>query len=118
MSNQPPYNDTRDVSAVRVVVHTTGQYPNSPMSDNHWSIYLLLSGQSSVRMNMTAEYDDPTGTLSWRSLGYALTNSSIQNWDFQTASGVTVKHIYNLVMSQGRNNYDMSGGGSGCRWWW
>ena len=112
-------NDNRAVVGARVVVHTPGGYPNSPMSDNHWSIYLLLSGgQASVQMNMTAEYGDPTGTLQWKPVQYSVSRSSVRYWDFPIISGVTVKSIYALVMSYGRNNYDMSGGGSGCRWWW
>ena len=109
-------SDNRIVTSVRVVVHTTGSWPNG-MSDNHWSIYLLLQTDSSVRMNMTAELDDPEGSLVLSSLGYGLTTSAIRNWDYPTTPGASVAQIYQLLLSKGRDQYSMSGGGSGCRWW-
>ena len=48
-------DDRRVVTQARVVVHTTGPLsPNTLMSDNHWSIYLLLTGGGSLRLNMRA----------------------------------------------------------------
>ena len=111
-----PKLDTRAVTVVRVVVHTIGAWPNG-MSDNHWSIYLLMADGQSVRMNMRAELGDPKGTLEWQSLAYTLTTSAIKHWDFPTKPDVTVKEMYDLVMRKGRDQYNMSGGGSGCRWW-
>ena len=112
------YHDTRIVEKVRVVVHTTGAWPNG-MSDNHWSIYFILSGGvSSIRMNMSAERKDPRGILSWSStLLYTETKSAIQYWDYDTVPGSSIGNIYWLVMSKGRDKYIMSAGGSGCRWW-
>ena len=112
-------NDGRSVDQVRVVVHTLGPWPNREMSDNHWSIYLILAKNSgSVRMNMKAELDDPKGTLEWSpNLPYTKTNSAIQHWDYNVSPGVTVGSVYGLVMEKGRDQYNMSGGGSGCRYW-
>jgi len=39
------------VTQLRVVVHTMGPV-GSAISDNHWSIYLLIGNGGSVRMNM------------------------------------------------------------------
>ena len=112
-------NDGRIVDEVRVVVHTLGAWPNGLMSDNHWSIYLLLAHKGgSVRMNMTAEADDPKGTLKWSpDLVYTDTASAIQRWDYKLHPGVTVGNVYRMVMEWGRDQYSMSGGGSGCRYW-
>jgi len=56
-------DDNRIVDKARVVVHTSGAWPSGTMSDNHWSIYLILANNGgSVRMNMRAEFDDPTGS--------------------------------------------------------
>ncbi|KAH7305399.1 hypothetical protein BKA65DRAFT_520903 [Rhexocercosporidium sp. MPI-PUGE-AT-0058] len=42
-------NDRRVMTQARVVVHTTGPLgPNTPISDNHWSIYLLLAADISI----------------------------------------------------------------------
>lgn len=109
--------DKRTVDKVRVVVHTLGAWPNGTMSDNHWSIYLLLTNSTSVRMNMRAELDDPTGHLEWSSLNYTLTNSAITHWDYQAKAGTTVRAIFHLIYQKHREKFTMSGGGSGCRWW-
>ena len=62
LTPQSVLNDTRLVKTVRVVVHTTG--PAGPtISDNHWSIYLLLHAGGSVRLNMAAEEGYINGTL-------------------------------------------------------
>ncbi|KAJ5225232.1 hypothetical protein N7468_006457 [Penicillium chermesinum] len=109
--------DPTPVTTVRVVVHTLGAAgPNT--SDNHWSMYLIHSDQvSSTRINMRAEFDNPTGILEWTRHGYTQTTSAIMHWDFQVTAGVTVLFFARLIYSLGRDRYEMSGGGSGCRWW-
>ena len=112
-------NDARPVKSFRVVVHTLGAWPNRIMSDNHWSIYLLLKDNDrSVHMDMIAESDSPKGILEWSpDLAYTLPHSAIQHWDYSFKSGVTVAKVYNLIMEKHRDQYSISGGGSGCRWW-
>lgn len=90
--------DNRVVMSVRVVVHSMGAWPNQ-MSDNHWSIYLLLGNDAgSVHLNMTAEdEDDVKGTLKLRSLAYSLTNSQIRYWDFEAAGDVSVGSVVKLI---------------------
>ncbi|PVH76704.1 hypothetical protein DL98DRAFT_425076, partial [Cadophora sp. DSE1049] len=65
------------------------------MSENHWSIYLLLEGgRASVRMNMrAAEYESITGILEVIGYNYLLSTSALRYWDFTMASGVTVGKI-------------------------
>ncbi|KAJ5398539.1 hypothetical protein N7465_009028 [Penicillium sp. CMV-2018d] len=110
-------NDMRAISHVSVVVHTLGQ-AGPTTSDNHWSIYLILADNSgSVRVNMAAEYGDTTGHLVWTNHSYALTTSALKNWDFVTTPGTTVASIAMLIYAKGRDKYQMSGGGSGCRYW-
>ncbi|KAG9231499.1 hypothetical protein BJ875DRAFT_498264 [Amylocarpus encephaloides] len=116
--------DGRIVKSVKVVVHTTGAIgPNTPMSNNHWSIYLLLANnKGSLRLNMRAEWDDTTeawnttGILECSTHAYTLTHSAIGSWDY-TVPDVTVGWICTLLWNEERDTYDMSGGGSGCRWW-
>lgn len=109
--------DPSSVSLVRVVVHTLGAAgPNT--SDDYWSIYLIHSdGITSTRVNMRAEFDDPTGILQWTKHDYTQTTSAIQSWDWPAAAGVTVAAVAQLIYGLGRDRYEMSGGGSGCRWW-
>ena len=68
-------NDDRQVKKVRVVAQTMGS--TSPKtSENHWSIFFLISDTWSVRSNMaTLEHGNPTGELQWESQNYTLTNS-------------------------------------------
>ncbi len=109
--------DLNKITHIRIVVHTTG--PAGPVtSDNHWSIYLLLAENGgSVRVNIRAEFGDPTGRLEWTKQAYTLTHSAIRHWDFQVVGEVHVKDIAEHIYSLRRERYDMSGGGSGCRWW-
>lgn len=109
--------DKRSVVQIRVVVHTMGA-AGPTTSDNHWSIYLILANNAgSVRINMRAEYGDSTGILEWTHLAYALTNSAISHWDYPVLSGIEVLHISRTIYNFGRHKYEMSGGGSGCRYW-
>lgn len=110
-------NNTTVVANARVVAHLS-QDLGSGVSENHWSIYLLFENGGAIRMNMTADYGDPTGSIEWTTYNYQLTNSALHHWDYQMAEGVTVKHVYDLVYYYRRNQYFFSGGGSGCRYWW
>ncbi|KAF1955280.1 hypothetical protein CC80DRAFT_493202 [Byssothecium circinans] len=89
----------------------------SQLSDNHWSIYLLVENNRSVRLNMAAESGYLTGNLNIRPYDYALTTSSIKHWDYKTVPGLSVSHIVGMIYQKGRHLYNMSGGGSGCRYW-
>ena len=111
--------DDRIVDKVRVVAHITGPWPNGRMSDNHWSIYLILAeDEGSVRINMSAALDETEGHLEWSpSLAYTMSNSAIKNWDYETVPRISVKQIYSVVITKGRDKYNMSAGGSGCRYW-
>ena len=105
---------------VRVVAHTAGPMgPNTPMSENHWSIYLLLADDGgSVRMNMRADPGNTTGRLEWSILAYTHSTSALRYWDFLVVPNITVAYIAGLILNYGRDRYWMSGGGSGCRYWW
>lgn len=114
-----PRNDNRLVRRARVVVHTTGRLgPQTPMSDNHWSIYLILAHNGgSVRLNMRANPGDPRGILELSSLAYTKPRSALNYWDYKMREGITVRQVGQLLVQYGRDRYHMSGGGSGCRFW-
>ncbi|QKX62406.1 uncharacterized protein TRUGW13939_09565 [Talaromyces rugulosus] len=117
LSSQEVQEDATPVTQVRVVVHTQGAAgPNT--SDNHWSLYLVHpNGTSSIRINMRAEFGDPTGILEWTKHDYVHSISTVRYWDFPVAAGITVLFFARLIYNLRRDRYDMSGGGSGCRWW-
>lgn len=112
-------NNNSIVTHVRVVAHLSQDFGEG-QSENHWSIYLLLEGGgASIRMNMAAaEYGDPAGTLAWTQFQYQLTNSALQHFDYPLAAETRVRDIYGLLYHLGRDRYEFSGGGSGCRYWW
>lgn len=113
-------DDNRIVERARVVAHTLGQLgPQTPMSNNHWSVYFVLADNGgSVRANMRAEFDDPKGFLDWLPLLlYTLPNSAVKYWDYQLVEGISAGVIYQFLIDNGRDQYRMSGGGYGCRFW-
>lgn len=117
LTSQATTKDQRVVDYVRVVVHKLGS-AGPTISDNHWSIYLLLADdQGSVRMNMRADPGFVNGNLVWTQQTYLLTKSAIRTWDFRVVPNIQVRHVANLTHQLGRQRYDMSGGGSDCRHW-
>lgn len=116
LSPSTAVNDQRIVQRVRVVAHTLGPAgPNT--SDNHWSIYLLLIGNASIRVNMAAEPGFIDGELRLTSQTYQLTNSAIAHFDFDTLGSPRVADFLRIIYQNRRHIYEMSGGGSGCRYW-
>jgi hypothetical protein len=109
-----------DVQTVRVTVHSMPPKARKPPARyNHWSIYLLISGGSSVRLNM--ELDDVTireGKFTVSShLPYRAPRSQCQNFDFAAARDATVGHFVREIMRNNRHRYRMASQGKGCRHW-
>lgn len=120
MSQPQLLNTATAVKTIRLAAHRRVRADG--LSENHWSIYLLLEPGStanlSVRMNMVAEHGNEAGELKYTAHAYTQSNSVIEYWDIDLASGVTVQMIQTLVQRLGRDRYLFSGGGSGCRFWW
>ncbi|KAK5999801.1 hypothetical protein QM012_005207 [Aureobasidium pullulans] len=116
---QVPHSDwNAQVLKVRVVCHTAGRVSNTNASDNHWSIYLIIGPAKSVQFNMWAEPGYIHGNLKIKSYGYVESYSTLRYWDYEAIAYFTVGMVYGLVVERNRmHQYDMSGGGSGCRWW-
>ncbi|KAK6347927.1 hypothetical protein TWF718_005747 [Orbilia javanica] len=118
------------VIAVRVVVHRT-EAISSGRSSNHWSIYLVLNDNKSVRLNMRdktrqewpypvpagAGYGDPA-TLDITVHEYSHPHSTLCYWDCQPSSNrLKVRDFVNFLLRNNRTYYTMAVGGSGCRFW-
>ncbi|KAH9221294.1 hypothetical protein DL95DRAFT_382182 [Leptodontidium sp. 2 PMI_412] len=103
-------NDNAIVTHVRVVAHVSQVVGG--ISENHWSIYLLLEGgRKSVRVNMRArELESSTGILEYDEYNYLLSTSALRHWDYQMVGGVTVGMIKYVIAYQGRSRYEFSGG--------
>ncbi|KZF19910.1 hypothetical protein L228DRAFT_263242 [Xylona heveae TC161] len=106
------------VVKVRFVVHTMG-LAGWDKSRNHWSIFLVLQGESSsVRLNRSlANGSDENGTFSVTSHPFVLSDSRLTYFDYDTCPGLLVGHCLNLIYTKRRNNYRMTGSGNGCRFW-
>jgi hypothetical protein len=107
-----------NVVKIRIVVHTLG-YAGWDKSRNHWSIYLILPGETaSVRFNMSVvQGSDENGTFSATSHAYAVTNSQLTYFDYTATPGLKVGNLINLVYQLHRDRYRMTGSGNGCRFW-
>lgn len=101
IATQSVLNDTRLVRTIRIVVHTTGA-AGPTISDNHWSIYLLLRDGGSVRLNMRAEPGYVNGILEWTEHPYILTISAVNHWDFPVVGQVRVCDIARLLYAAKR----------------
>jgi hypothetical protein len=113
------YRDNRSrFNRIRVVVYTMGAWPNSPISDNHVSVYLLVEGDGSVRINMATEFNDTKGFLQWSQHQYDLTGSAIHIQDYELGLNLEVAEFYRCIRDEwGLHRYQFSAGGSGCRYW-
>jgi len=109
------------VTHIRVVAHTMGPIaPGTQLSQNHWSIYLVHSN-GSIRLNMQLQSPSTAsnrGLLTVASYEYTTTSTSaVKSWDFAAVANVSVWLIIQLIRDHGRQNYDMTIDGAGCRHW-
>ncbi|WPB01335.1 uncharacterized protein RHO25_005959 [Cercospora beticola] len=95
--------------------------PGGQLSQNHWSIYLILAnGAGSVRFSMTADDRNPKneqGIFNVTQHNYQVTNSCVQFWDFPTRANLTVGAFLRNIGEHGRQRYRMTSNGTGCRYW-
>jgi hypothetical protein len=109
--------DATKVIKINVVAHTLGAISDIT-SDNHWSIYLVLSNTASIRMTMRCGgAESSTGTLIWTKAPYVESNSQLRSWTYEPTQTITVKDVANLIYGNKRHIFEFSGGGSGCRFW-
>ena len=113
-------NDGREFKKIRVVVHAVSVAP-SGLTENHVSVYLLIRNtEHSVRINMRSDLDndDIRGFLVWSRHDYNTSNSRLVQKDYELASRMQVRTLYNAIRNEWHlHRYEFSGGGSGCRHW-
>jgi hypothetical protein len=76
-----------------------GAWPNSLMSDNHVSIFLLVEGGGSVRIHMATELN---GYLQWSQHQYDLSGSAIHTQDYELEHGAILE-VAELYRCYGMN---------------
>lgn len=113
-----PASLARHVVKIRFVVHTMG-LAGWDTSRNHWSIFLILEGEtSSVRLNMSlADGGDENGTLTTSMHPYIQSNSGLMYFDYNACANLTVGRCLGIIQQKGRQRYRMAGSGNGCRYW-
>ncbi|KAL5380677.1 hypothetical protein PMIN02_010558 [Paraphaeosphaeria minitans] len=107
------------VSTFRVVAHTIGPVmPGAAVSQNHWTIYLLVPG-GSVQLNMKTNINASIsrGIFEVREHAYEQSNSAVRYFDLPAAQGVLVDYVEREIRSQRWDQYNMNENGVGCRWW-
>jgi hypothetical protein len=86
------------------------------LSQNHWTIY-MLTATGSVQLNMQADAVSDRGKLVVKEHAYITSNTAVQYWDVPAYPNVSAGDVYSLILTKGRDRYNMTEGGVGCRWW-
>lgn len=110
-------SNNKNILSIRIIVHTTGRWANSNMSDNHVTILLLLEGNNSIQLNMATDEGDTLGVFIWALRAWQESNSAITSLDIALQKSCTVGNLYQILREAGMHRYQFSGGGSGCRHW-
>lgn len=111
-------DNTSKFKTIRVNIHSTGKWPNSPHSDNHVTLFLLLETGGAVQVDMRTDTNDRRGQLIWKLVGHQESSSQIKHQDCQLATAVEVKTLYHEIRYKwAYHQYLFSAGGSGCHYW-
>lgn len=92
---------------------------------NHWCLYLVTSDESSVCFNCQPSYSVPSTILPGGSKAYlviseldcVVAEDAQAQFDLSVAPGLKVKHVYDLLVQNGRHKYEFDSNGVGCRFW-
>jgi hypothetical protein len=114
-------DNTSRFKTMRVTIHTTGAWPNSPHSDNHVTILLLLRGEEdgkAIQIDMRTDPNDRRGQLVWKKVDYQQSLSEIVHFDCKLDRSVEVGTLYKAIRYDwAYHRYLFSAGGSGCHYW-
>jgi hypothetical protein len=90
-------NNNKTFTWLRFVIHTTGLWPTSGLSDNHASVFAILENNQSVRINMKTDANDIKGVLVWSEHDYELSTSTIRYQDYRLAKEITIAQFYCFI---------------------
>lgn len=107
------------VTGIRVVAHSPGPIvPSGILSQNHWSIYLLVEHGGSVRVNMALRYrEDQNGSLTLSLHDYTHVHSEVKAFEVPVSPDVTIGKLLHAIWRKKRFRYKMTESGAGCRYW-
>lgn len=111
--------DLREIVSVRLIIHATTIGPNSGISENHVTTYLIIEdSDEAVRIDMRTYLPDIRGVLVWSRREHQVSNSALTFKDYPVHSRVRVRDVYKAIRDEWfLHRYLFSGGGSGCRYW-
>ncbi|KAF2722711.1 hypothetical protein K431DRAFT_311416 [Polychaeton citri CBS 116435] len=117
----PDNERSQRVVLVRVTIHSLGAIvPGGQLSQNHWTIELLLS-DGCIRLDMSLyEFKSATdfrGLLRVIKLAYQLSQHHVMYFDFEVVGAKSVGHFMNNIITNARHRYNMTSNGVGCRHW-
>ncbi|BDD62081.1 hypothetical protein AAWM_04648 [Aspergillus awamori] len=92
---------------------------------NHWCLYALTSDATSVRFDCQPSYSVPNTILPGGSkayviiseLQYAVSRDAQAQFILRVTPGLKVRHVYDLLIQNGRHKYEFDSNGVGCRFW-
>lgn len=118
-ANQARFEDNNSTfTKIRVTIHTTGPWANSPHSNNHVTTFLILDQGGAVQIDMRTDDGDRRGQLYWKLVNYQNSSSEIKAFDYSLGSPVPVYILYRAIRYEWKlHQYLFSSGGSGCHYW-
>ncbi|KAL4790528.1 hypothetical protein BDV19DRAFT_402002 [Aspergillus venezuelensis] len=116
----------RQAQMLEIPVHAIIAAPHSKKTGtNHWCLYLMTSERISVRIDCQPSYCVPSTVLSGGSkanlivseLPYVLSLDAQTRFNMQVPANIRFKDVYNLLIQNGRQEYEFDANGVGCRFW-
>lgn len=98
---------------------------SSGAKTNHWALYLAIGNGQSVRIDVQPNPQRAATTIQGGSkanllislLRYPKSNSVNHSEDIGVAPGLLVGHVVDYLVQSGRDRYDFTPEGVGCRKW-
>jgi hypothetical protein len=117
----------KKITQIYAVAHMQADWGYGPARTNHWAIYLATSKDHSVPVDCTpSQTAVANGTVLYggfkaiiivASLSYARSHNATQITKITPFKGLTVAHVIDLIIASGRDRYEFTAEGVGCRRW-
>ncbi|KAL3472177.1 hypothetical protein BJX99DRAFT_262591 [Aspergillus californicus] len=96
-----------------------------PAGGNHWCFYLNTSETTSVRVDISPSYTEPSTVIPDGSkaimivsnLDCVVLGTALKVCRIDVAAGTRVCDFVDLLVAKGRHLYEFNGAGQGCRFW-
>ena len=115
-----------DLDQVVKEIHLAGyvlsddlEFEQDQSPTNHWTMFLELDREKSVKVDITPTYanGEMTGLILLESKDYTMTNKAVKSLTFSLKDELHVKDVIEIIMRNGRDRYIFTDKGEGCRFW-